>query len=169
LSHTLNLYTTKNPTSILKSSVPKTFIFNLSFPDELDELLMDDLHELSQAFECTDEGKQKWWILKAALADRGNGIRLFNTRQMLEDIFEEFDILESDEDEDDEEDDDHVEERKHGQGKDTAVDSSQLREWTIQEYISKPLLLDPIMTSSIARKFHLRGWYLPAFLAISTC
>lgn len=118
------MYTAKNPKSCLAAAAPRTFTFNLAFPDELDELLQDELYELGEAFE--DGSKETWWILKAALADRGNGIRLFSTRRMLEDIFDEFEVESDDEDEDGEES------TGYGQGKETAVDASQMREWTIQ-------------------------------------
>lgn len=107
--------------------MPKTFYFNLSFPDELDELLQDDLYEVAQAFERRDE-KRTWWILKAALADKGNGIRLFDTREMLEDIFDEFEVESSDEEDEGEQDGTTA----GAYGLDTRVDSSQLREWVIQ-------------------------------------
>ncbi|GAA5870185.1 hypothetical protein JCM16303_001918 [Sporobolomyces ruberrimus] len=168
LSHTIALYLSKNPDSPLRRAAPKTFHFNCSFADELDELLMDDLYEVEQSFRDTEEGgkEEKWWILKAALADKGNGIRLFSTRQALEDIFLEFEP-ESDDEEDDEEEEEEdgedgdEEEGPKGRaalfGADTRVDSSQMREWVIQEYISEPLLLDPTPNSnSHGTKFHLR-------------
>lgn len=155
LAHTISMHCAKHPQSILVHAIPRTWSFTLAFSDELDELLQDDLHELGQEFRLIDEEGgsvvPKWWILKAALADRGNGIRLFSTRQELEEIFEEFEVEDSD-------DEDDVEDTKYGQGKNTAVDSSQMREWIVQEYISKPLLLDPSpLGFSLGRKFHLRG------------
>ncbi|GAA6015186.1 hypothetical protein JCM11491_000497 [Sporobolomyces phaffii] len=166
LSHTIALYLSKNPHSRLRDAAPKTFHFNCSFADELDELLMDDLYEVEQSFRDAQEHAQpdKWWILKAALADKGNGIRLFSTRQALEDIFVEFEP----ESDDDDEEDDEEEEEGEGEGRtdqgraamfgaDTRVDSSQMREWVIQEYISEPLLLDPTPNSDThGTKFHLR-------------
>lgn len=167
LAHTISLYLSKNPASPLRQATLRTFIFNLSFPDELDELLQDDLYELAEAFR-EDEGKDaagaKWWILKAALADKGNGIRLFSNREMLEEIFEEFDV-----DSEEEEEEESGSEDEGGEssvaprsfGADTKVDSSQMREWVIQEYISSPLLLDPVASSdSTPRKFHLRVYVL---------
>lgn len=141
LSHTIALYLSKNPESPLRKASPKTFHFNCSFADELDELLMDDLYEVEQSFrETEEEGKpEKWWILKAALADKGNGIRLFSTREALEDIFQEFEP-ESDDDEEDEEEEEDQAEPEEGSsrgraalfGADTRVDSTQMREWVIQ-------------------------------------
>ena len=56
------------------------------------------------------------------MADRGNGIRLFNSRKSLDKIFDEFDENEDeDEDEEGEEDEDG-----------TAVITSQLRHFVIQ-------------------------------------
>ncbi|GAA5851498.1 hypothetical protein JCM5353_001602 [Sporobolomyces roseus] len=166
LSHTIALYLSKNPASPLRQAAPKTFHFNCSFADELDELLMDDLYEVEESFRATEEqgAEPKWWILKAALADKGNGIRLFSTRQALEDIFEEFEPVSEDEEEEEEDADEEVEEESRGTmgraalfGADTRVDSTQMREWVIQEYISDPLLLDPSPNSNTnGTKFHLR-------------
>ena len=81
------------------------------------------------------------------MADRGMGIRLFNSKESLQDIFEEFEDV-GDEGSDD-------------QNAGTAVVTSQLRHFVVQvdaytcislclassahmqEYISEPLLLDP--------------------------
>ncbi|BGP44731.1 putative tubulin--tyrosine ligase pby1 [Rhodotorula kratochvilovae] len=161
LAHTVALFLSKNPDSPLRQAAPQTFHFSCSFADELDELLMDDLYEVAQSFDAAEQGAEpKWWILKAALADKGNGIRLFNSRDMLEEIFQEFEPESSDEEEEDE--DDEAEDRPQASraalfGADTRVDSTQLREWVIQEYISSPLLLDPSPSSnSHGTKFHLR-------------
>ncbi|GAA5922596.1 uncharacterized protein JCM15063_003357 [Sporobolomyces koalae] len=163
LSHTIALYLSKNPDSPLRSAAPKTFHFNCSFADELDELLMDDLYEVEESFRDAEEnGKDvKWWILKAALADKGNGIRLFSTRQALEDIFQEFEPESDDEDEEEEDDDEDAGSATPARaalfGADTRVDSTQMREWVIQEYIAEPLLLDPAPDSNEnGTKFHLR-------------
>ncbi|GAA5861511.1 hypothetical protein JCM3774_000275 [Rhodotorula dairenensis] len=170
LAHTIALYLSKNPDSPLRRAAPKTFHFTCSFADEIDELLMDDLYEVDQSFVETESGKEpKWWILKAALADKGNGIRLFSDRDTLEDIFREFEPESDDEEEEEEEE----EERRDGTavispgaqapsrasmfGADTRVDATQLREWVIQEYVSNPLLLDPSKSAdSSPTKFHLR-------------
>ncbi|GAA5972336.1 hypothetical protein JCM11641_002414 [Rhodosporidiobolus odoratus] len=167
LAHTIALYLAKNPMSTLRQSAPKAFHFTCAFADELDELLMDDLYEVEQSFAAAESGEEeeKWWILKAALADKGNGIRLFSTRERLEEIFEEFEP-ESDE-EDDDEDKSNEEFDGEGQtstisraamfGAGTRVDATQLREWVIQEYLAAPLLLDPSLSSDRnGTKFHLR-------------
>ncbi|GAA5980704.1 hypothetical protein JCM10908_001743 [Rhodotorula pacifica] len=171
LAHTIALYLSKNPDSPLRRAAPKTFHFTCSFADEIDELLMDDLYEVDQSFTEAENGAEpKWWILKAALADKGNGIRLFSDRDTLEEIFREFEP-ESD-DEEEEVDDDEGEADGQGEvaeggaaaptraamfGADTRVDATQLREWVIQEYVSNPLLLDPAPPSNAnPTKFHLR-------------
>jgi tubulin--tyrosine ligase len=172
------LYCSKHPDSCLRFSVPKTFYFDLSFPDELDELLQDDLYEVALAFEedeARGDGQEKWWILKAALADKGNGIRLFSNRETLDAIFEEFE----DDSDDDEEVEGESESTAGAYGLDTRVNASQLREWVIQvrrslllisrrswpalskEYISSPLLVDPTPgCNSTGHKFHLRVYVL---------
>jgi tubulin---tyrosine ligase len=86
------------------------------------------------------------------MADRGNGIRLFNDRKSLEDIFSEFEEQSDEEEEEDEE----------KTANSTAVVTSQLRHFVIQvhchvffffifyddlfsqqEYLATPMLLDP--------------------------
>ncbi|KAK4054853.1 putative tubulin--tyrosine ligase pby1 [Microbotryomycetes sp. JL201] len=162
LAHTIALYLSKNPDSLLKRAVPQTFFFNLTFPDELDELLMDDLYEVAQSLHSNDAidaaNEKEWWILKAALADKGNGIRLFSSTEALEAIFEEFEPQTSDEE--DEEEEGEATQTAFGSG--TRVDSSQLREWVVQRYISSPLLMDPSPADEIARKFHLRVYIVAA-------
>ena len=137
LAHTTALYLSKNPTSTLASASLRTFIFALSFPDELDELLQDDLYELAESFEAPVE---KWWILKAALADKGNGIRLFRDRESLEAIFEEFEP-ESEGEEEDEGDGKMESAEVRSFGLETKVDSSQMQEWVIQVCSQSTLLV----------------------------
>ncbi|KAJ4486325.1 tubulin-tyrosine ligase [Lentinula aciculospora] len=129
LSRSIFSYCTKHPESVLKSAWPRTYEIELSFADELDELFADELWELGEELNTT----QKWWILKPGMADRGNGIRIFNNRETLEQILVEFE--EDEEDEESENPEDHE--------PSTAVIISQLRHFVIQEYILNPLLLDP--------------------------
>ncbi|KAF8078459.1 tubulin-tyrosine ligase [Lyophyllum atratum] len=153
LSRCLHSYITKHPTSSLKAATPKTFEIEISFADELDEMWSDDLWDLGETLELS----QSWWILKPGMSDRGMGIRLFNSKDSLREIFEEFELSDS-EDEDDASGD-----------RGTAVITSQLRHFVIQEYISNPLLLDPseVLIDKSSRpsklqgyKFHLRAYCL---------
>ncbi|GAA5916810.1 hypothetical protein JCM6882_004176 [Rhodosporidiobolus microsporus] len=163
LAHTIALFLSKNPSSRLRQSAPKTFHFTCSFADELDELLMDDLYEVEQSFVAAEAGEaeEKWWILKAALADKGNGIRLFSTRERLEEIFLEFEPESDDEEEEEEEEEAPGASRAAMFGADTRVDATQMREWVIQEYLDTPLLLDPSPCSDTnGTKFHLRVYVL---------
>ncbi|KAG5654757.1 hypothetical protein H0H81_003765 [Sphagnurus paluster] len=125
LSRCLHSYITKYPTSPLKAASPKTFELEISFADELEEMWADDLWDLGQALDAS----RAWWILKPGMSDRGQGIRLFNSKESLEEIFEEFELS----------DDEDVSDNNSG----TAVVTSQLRHFVIQEYLSNPLLLDP--------------------------
>jgi hypothetical protein len=61
--------------------VPKGWIVDVQFADELDELLMDDLYELADAMQRNEsgEGEKQWFILKPGFADRAQGIRMFST------------------------------------------------------------------------------------------
>ncbi|KIK71175.1 hypothetical protein GYMLUDRAFT_33313 [Collybiopsis luxurians FD-317 M1] len=126
LSRCIFSYTVKRPESFLKQAWPRTYEIEISFADELDELFADELWELGEELQTAT----KWWILKPGMADRGNGIRLFNDRESLEKILEEFEEL-SDEAE------------SEAEENSTAIVISQLRHFVIQEYVLNPLLLYP--------------------------
>ncbi|KAH0590543.1 hypothetical protein H2248_000688 [Termitomyces sp. 'cryptogamus'] len=148
LSRCLTSYTTKHPSSPLKVAIPKTYEIEISFADELDEMWADDLWELGVSLEKSSS----WWILKPGMSDRGMGIRLFNTKESLQQIFEEFELS-----------DDEDESSADG----TAVVTSQLRHFVVQEYLPNPLLLDPFEApvgdfpnspEVKGYKFHLRAY-----------
>lgn len=66
--------------------LPKGWVLDIQFADELDELLMDDLHELAEAMqrnEGLEEREREWFILKPGFADRAQGIRMFSTEDEL--------------------------------------------------------------------------------------
>lgn len=66
--------------------LPKGWVLDIQFADELDELLMDDLYELAEAMgrnEGREEGGREWFILKPGFADRAQGIRMFSTEDEL--------------------------------------------------------------------------------------
>ncbi|KAI9062970.1 tubulin-tyrosine ligase [Trametes sanguinea] len=132
LSRCVHNYLIKHPGSILAWGVPRTWELEISFADELDELWGDDLYDVSDEIDKQDPSK--WWILKPGMADRGNGLRLFHTKEELQEIFEEFEQDDSD---------NEGEEGADDGRKDTAVVTSQLRHFVIQEYLGNPLLLDP--------------------------
>ncbi|KAJ7102237.1 tubulin-tyrosine ligase [Mycena belliarum] len=157
LSRCLHAYLTKHPDSILKDAAPKTFEIEISFVDELEEMFLDELWELGKELE--DGGK--WWMLKPGMADRGNGIRMFNSRAALEKIFEDFEEADSDDDSRQSEEEEDS----------TAVVTSQLRHFVIQEYLSNPLLFDPgevpIDGSPKADKLHGHKFHLRAYCVAS--
>lgn len=107
-------YIMKQPDSILARAVPATWDIDIAWADELDDLFTDELWDLAEQL---DKSPGKWFILKAGMADRGNGIRLFDSREALRAIFEAFDEPSSDESADEE-----------GQG----IVTSQLRHFVIQ-------------------------------------
>lgn len=80
-------YITKNPKSVLAQAIPTTWDIDIAWADELDDLFTDELYDLAEQL---DEGG-RWFILKAGMADRGTGIRLFDSKEALRQIFEEFD------------------------------------------------------------------------------
>ncbi|KZV77504.1 tubulin-tyrosine ligase [Peniophora sp. CONT] len=149
LSRCIHSYLVKHPESSLTRAAPRTWELELSFADELDDMWGDELWDLGEALENGDGAR--WFILKPGMADRGQGIRLFNSKDALQRIFEGFEE-DSDDEENEAEDQDS-----------TAVMTSQLRHFVIQEYLSTPLLLDPRATTKAptpdkidGHKFHLR-------------
>jgi hypothetical protein len=141
LAHSIHVYLTKFPNSILRTASPRTYNLDLAFADELDEKWVDDLYELSDFLE---NEPRYWWILKpcvvslygqqssqilnwssdSGMADRGMGIRLFNTKEALQQIFEEFELSDSEEE-------GHSEDESSGASS-TVVVTSQLRHFVIQ-------------------------------------
>lgn len=119
LSRSIRSYVTKRPASVLHQTFPKTWEIELSFADELDEFWTDDLYDLGVDL---DSGPEKWYILKPGMADRGMGIRLFNSKDALRDIFEEFEGAS---------DDEELEDNEDGSSS-TAVVTSQLRHFIVQ-------------------------------------
>ena len=144
LSRTIHSYVTKHPDSPLARAVPRTWEIELTFADELDEMWTDELFDLTEFLEVSGDLKPRWCILKPGMADRGMGIRLFDSKDGLQSVFEKFEENEDAEDEDEDR---------------TGVVVSQLRHFVVQvcprvlrnparshtnqEYLSNPLLLDP--------------------------
>jgi len=112
LARCIHSYLTKHLDTCLKAAVPRTWDIEISYADELDEMWSDQLWDLGNELDSTSQ----WWILKPGMADRGMGIRLFNSKDSLYQIFEEF--------EDDSEDEENP--------SDTSVVISQLRYFVIQ-------------------------------------
>jgi hypothetical protein len=133
LARCIHNYLVKHPESSLKHKIPRTWDLEISFADELDEKWSDDLWDLGQELDASG----KWWILKPGMADRGMGIRLFNSKSMLEAIFQEFE---------DEEDEEEGDENDAKSSRDTtAIVTSQLRHFVIQVCLwplSSPLHYD---------------------------
>ena len=114
LSRTIHSYVTKRPDSPLARGVPRTWEIELAFADELDEMWTDELFDLAEFLEESGGGKPRWCILKPGMADRGMGIRLFDSKNGLRSIFEEF------------------EEREDADKDETAIVASQLRHFVVQ-------------------------------------
>ena len=149
LANTVKFWVAKHPDSTLANSIPKTYLLECDFADYLEEALNESF-ELQHALDLNqleEEKTRKYFILKPGMTDRGEGIRLFSTREELRQIFEDFDDFEDSDLEDSEE------HEKDG------VVASQLRHFVVQEYISPPLLLEN------TRKFHIRA-YVVAFGAL---
>ncbi|KAJ1923937.1 tubulin--tyrosine ligase [Tieghemiomyces parasiticus] len=159
MAFNIHKYVAKNPDSILTRAVPATFIFELDHPDYLDEALNENF-EIDQALtqnaqlreaqgtgvETESAGKAgseiQRFILKPSLTGRGAGIHLFDTREGLEEILESY--FEDDSDDEEVEDEDTW-----------SVDQgTQIREWVVQAYVDRPLLL------AGGRKFHIRAYVL---------
>ena len=117
LSRVVRSYVTKHPDSSLAHSIPRTWEIELSFADELNEMWTDELFDLAEFLEECDDSRPRWYILKPGMADRGMGIRLFDSKEGLRSIFEEFEEIEDAEDENED---------------DTTVVASQLRHFVVQ-------------------------------------
>lgn len=117
LSRVVRSYVTKHPGSLLAHSVPRTWEIELSFADELDEMWTDELFDLAEFLEECGDPSPRWYILKPGMADRGMGIRLFDSKEGLRSIFEKFEESQDTEDE--------------SEG-DTTVVASQLRHFVVQ-------------------------------------
>ncbi|CAN3366528.1 probable tubulin--tyrosine ligase Pby1p [Diutina catenulata] len=132
LANTVAHWVAKHPQSVLKRAVPESYQLEVDYAEFLDDAL-DEAYELRSEIEAGD----KTWILKPAMADKAQGIRVFRTVDELQAVFDSFD----EDDTDDEGGDD-----------DTGVIISQLRHFIVQEYMARPLLL----ANYGDRKFHLR-------------
>ena len=147
LANTVQCWLSKHRESILTKSVPKTYLLECDYSEYLDEAL-NERFELREALEVNETrvpDKRQHFILKPSMTDRGQGIRIFSTYEELQEIFEEFDNYEDIEEDDND-----------------GLVASQLRHFVVQEYISRPLLLDTIRPG---KKFHVRA-YVVAFGAI---
>lgn len=110
--------------------MPKTWSIDISWADELDEMWFDDLYELGMLLDENDEQDvQRWFILKPSMSDRGQGIRLFESKDALRQIFESFE-----DHGDDEPDSPAKPSQEQGKGSiiNTSVIMSQLRHFVIQ-------------------------------------
>jgi hypothetical protein len=125
-----------------RSLTPKTWIVELQFADELDELLLDELYDLKAALdaaasasegEAEQAAEQTWYILKPGMADRGHGIRLFHDEAGLRAILEDMEEEESESEQ--ESDGEEKEEEKEKAKKEEQGDGGmlgQLRHFVIQ-------------------------------------
>ncbi|PIA15273.1 tubulin-tyrosine ligase [Coemansia reversa NRRL 1564] len=141
MAFNIKLHMAKNPDSVLHRGVPETWVFELDDLDYLDEALMEcyEVEDGMKANEGVEDPRlRQQFIIKPSLTARGAGIYVFDTRQRLEELLEsEFDS----DDEDVNSDSEHNED---------------IREWVIQRYINRPLLL----SSHNGRKFHIRVYVL---------
>lgn len=127
LSRCIHSYLTKRPESVLQTAVPKTWDIEISFADDLDDLWADELWDLSDVLDestASPEADGRWWILKPGMANRGVGIRLFDSKDSLRRILEAFD--------DDSQSGDGDRDSDGSAADDTSVVISQLRHFVIQ-------------------------------------
>lgn len=152
LANTIAVYTAKNPDTILKRATPESFNIEVDYAEFLDEAL-DEAYELRCELEQNEElsvTERKTFILKPSMSDRGQGIRLFQTIDNLQAIFDSFEGDESDED-DEPETADNVEKADNN-----GIITSQLRHFIVQEYVANVLLLPQHNN----RKFHIRTYVI---------
>lgn len=145
LSNTIQHYVAKHPDSILTKAWPQSYYLELDYAEFLDDAL-DENWELRCTLEDNEQERQKVFIVKPSMSDKGQGIRLFRTIDDLQAVFDSFD-----EDPTDDEGETAEEEADNNR-----IIISQLRHFLIQEYISKPLLLPQYQN----KKFHIRTYVL---------
>lgn len=141
LNHTVRMYCSKNPDSILKTAYPESYDIEVDYAEFLDDAL-DEAYELRSEIESGEH----IWILKPSMSDRGQGIRLFKTINQLQQIFDDFEesgVATDSEGEDE-------------SGEHYGVITSQLRHFVVQKYIENPLILN----DHDDRKFHIRTYVL---------
>lgn len=147
---------------LLRQHVKPSESFEVDYAEFLDDAL-DETFDLRASLQRNEEGEERdekeWWILKPAMSDRGQGIRLFSTMGELQAIFDEWEAEapDSDEEEEEEEASDEAKRNKDsgGSGGDY-ITTSHLRHFVAQPYIHPPLLLP----SCANRKFHIRTYVL---------
>lgn len=172
LSTTVDHWVAKHPESILRRHIKQSESFEVDYAEFLDDALVEAF-DLRASLERNEEGEgsdKEWWILKPSMSDRGQGIRLFNTMEELQGIFDgwEADAPSSDDEDEDEDDNEgegagadgddpegHATGGDEG-GKSDYITTSHLRHFVAQPYIHPPLLLP----SCAHRKFHIRTYVL---------
>lgn len=146
LARCIQSYLVKRPGSFLAKAVPLTWDIDIAYADELDEMWSDELWDLGSTLDGNNTDIKQWFILKPGMADRGMGIRLFDSKDALHSIFREFDC-DPDEDEADE--------------STTSVMTSQLRHFVLQVCE----LIDTVITQ-MKRTF--RNTFLLLYLSTPT-
>ncbi|PWY87838.1 sure-like protein [Aspergillus sclerotioniger CBS 115572] len=153
LSNTVTNWVTKHPESVLAKHFKFAFDFELDYAEFLDDALLEayELRDSLDKNETRPDEEKEWWILKPGMSDRGQGIRLFNSEDGLREIFEEWEV-----DDSDDESGSERPEPENDDPEDNGVVTSQLRHFIAQPYIDPPLLIP----SSHNRKFHIRTYVL---------
>lgn len=139
LSSTVAQWLSKHHKSILADAIPEAYPFQIAHADELDELLCDELYEVAKSFETdaasnVSADQRPWWILKPAMADKGQGIRIFNSINGLQVIMSEFEDSDSDDEEyENESEDDGRRDASLSRAEiKTKVRLNQMRDWVVQ-------------------------------------
>lgn len=143
LANTIHNYVVKHPQSILNKATLDTYTIDLDYAEFLDDSLDENWELRKELEESPSTGK--WWIVKPSMSDKGQGIRVFQSIDDLQAIFDSFD----------DEVDDEAPLQAAANGSmidDNKIVISQLRHFIVQEYLTNPLLL-PSMSN---KKFHIR-------------
>ncbi|GAM88054.1 hypothetical protein ANO11243_060840 [Dothideomycetidae sp. 11243] len=146
----------KHPSSILGKHVAPAVDFEVDYAEFLDDALVEcyELNEAIERNEALERSERSWWIVKAGMGERGQGIKLFSTLEELQEVFEAWDP-----DSDDEGEGSDVEETPRPKDEDDGIVTSQMRHFVAQPYIHPPLLLKEPFESA-GRKFHIRTYVL---------
>ncbi|KAI8336081.1 tubulin-tyrosine ligase family-domain-containing protein [Chlamydoabsidia padenii] len=134
-AYNVTKYLSKHPSSVLAQAIPETWQFELDHVDYFEEA-MNEVFEVERDLlaneDMTREQQRHVFIIKPSLANKAAGIQVFDSLDQLRAIF----TTESDSEDDSDQE-----------------DVTQVREWVIQRYIDRPLLVN-------RRKFHVRAYVL---------
>ncbi|KAL9644062.1 hypothetical protein ABK040_005529 [Willaertia magna] len=151
----------KGDKTILFKAIPETYLYELDDPEYFEESLYD-IYDVVQSLENNQKLLEEnnnlqltTWILKPSITNKGAEIFIFNSLEQLQNYFtkKHEQALEAIKKQEEQEENGENQELSENNN-DPYDDLRQLREWVIQRYVDRPLLLCG------NRKFHMRVYVL---------